>query len=60
MIVAIKIMMTSPATAFPKVPRMGAPSLNRAIGKRMIPKTKINAAGKIISNRVDDIGKNDK
>jgi len=60
MIVAIKIMMTSPATALPKLLRMGTPSLNSAIGKRIIPKIKINAAGKIISNRVDDIGKNDK
>lgn len=60
MIPAIKIMMTTPATAFPRLLRMGAPSFNRAAGKRIRPKIKMNAAGKIISNRVSDIGKNDK
>lgn len=60
MILATKIMIANPATALPRLLRMGTPSLSRAIGKRIRPKIKMNAAGNIISNKVDDIGKNDK
>ena len=60
MILATKIMIANPATALPRLLKMGTPPFNRPIGKRIRPKTKMNAAGNIISNSVDDIGKNDK
>ena len=57
---AIAIMIIRPTTAFPRLLRIGTPPFNRPIGRRIRPKTRINDAGNIISNSVDDTGKNDK
>lgn len=59
-IVAIAIMITRPTTAFPRLLRIGTPPFNRAGKKRIRPKTRISDAGNLISNSVDDTGKNDK